>query len=149
MPRFKYVAMDAKGKEVSNIVDAESTAAAVARIREQGFFPTQVAELGAAAAGGRKAAAAPSARPGAKGKKKSILQMEIGGGKIKGRLLSQMTRQLATLIGAGLPLLRGLNVLKKQERNPVLNRTIGSLIEAIVSFPKRSRSIRKFSPNST
>lgn len=134
MPRFKYVAMDAKGKEVSNIVDAESTAAAVARIRELGFFPTQVAELGAAAtAGAKKASAAPAARPGAKGKKKSIWQMEIGGGKVKGRVLSQMTRQLATLIGAGLPLLRGLNVLKKQERNPVLNRTLGSLIESIES----------------
>ncbi len=133
MPRFKYVAMDAKGKEVSNIVDAESTAAAVARIRELGFFPTQVAELGGASAGAGKKAVAPAAKPGAKGKKKSLLQMEIGGGKVKGRLLSQMTRQLATLIGAGLPLLRGLNVLKKQERNPVLNRTLGSLIESIES----------------
>ena len=34
------------------------------------------------------------------------------------------TRQLATLIDAGLPLLRGLNVLAKQERDPVLKSTI-------------------------
>ncbi len=37
------------------------------------------------------------------------------------------TRQLATLIDAGLPLLRALTVLAKQERDNVLQRTIGSL----------------------
>jgi type IV pilus assembly protein PilC len=123
--------MDARGKEVSSVVDAESTAAAVARIREQGFFPTQVSEVGATAPS--KRAATPPARTGAKGKKKSIWQMEIGGGRVKGKALAQMTRQLATLIGAGLPLLRGLNVLKKQERNPVLNRTLGALIDSVES----------------
>ena len=41
------------------------------------------------------------------------------------------TRQLATLIDSGLPLLRGLTVLGKQEPNPVLKRTINSLADSV------------------
>ena len=41
------------------------------------------------------------------------------------------TRQLATLIDAGLPLLRGLNVLAKQEKDLVLQNTINSLADAV------------------
>ena len=39
------------------------------------------------------------------------------------------TRQIATLIDAGLPLLRGLTVLAKQEPDPVLRKVIVSLAE--------------------
>ena len=41
------------------------------------------------------------------------------------------TRQLATLIDSGLPLLRGLNVLAKQERDSVLKKTINQLADSI------------------
>jgi len=41
------------------------------------------------------------------------------------------TRQLATLIDAGLPLLRGLNVLAKQERDSVLKNTINKLADSV------------------
>src|SRR5439155_5972053 len=40
-------------------------------------------------------------------------------------------RQLATLIDAGLPLLRSLTVLAKQERDPLLHRTINALADAV------------------
>src|SRR5436309_1556240 len=131
MPRFKYIAMDAKGKEVTNTLEADSTAAADARIRELGFFPTSVTEVGVAKAKKEKA---PVGVPGrAAGPKKSLLKLQIGGGKVKGKQLAQTTRQLATLIEAGLPLLRGLNVLRKQEKHVTLNRTLGALAEAIES----------------
>ena len=41
------------------------------------------------------------------------------------------TRQLATLIDSGLPLLRSLNVLSKQEREPVLKRTTETLADSV------------------
>src|SRR6201987_1199326 len=41
------------------------------------------------------------------------------------------TRQLATLIDSGLPLLRSLNVLAKQERDSVLKKTINKLADAV------------------
>src|SRR5438270_2923110 len=51
--------------------------------------------------------------------------------KVKPKVLMIFTRQLATLIDAGLPLLRGLNVLAKQERDAVLKRTIDKLAEGV------------------
>ena len=47
--------------------------------------------------------------------------------KVKPKVLMIFTRQLATLIDAGLPLLRGLNVLAKQERDTVLKNTVNKL----------------------
>ncbi len=50
---------------------------------------------------------------------------------VKPKVLMIFTRQLATLIDAGLPLLRGLNVLAKQERDAVLKNTINKLADSI------------------
>ncbi len=51
------------------------------------------------------------------------------------------TRQLATLIDAGLPLLRGLNVLSKQEQDVVLKGTIDQLAEAVQGGSTFSESL--------
>jgi type IV pilus assembly protein PilC len=125
--------MDAKGKEVTNTLEADNTSAAVARIRELGFFPTSVTEVGAKAKKEKAPSAPAPGRPAPAGAKKGLLKMQVGGGKVKGKQLASTTRQLATLIEAGLPLLRGLNVLRKQEKNPTLNRTLGALADAIES----------------
>jgi len=50
---------------------------------------------------------------------------------VKSKTLMIFTRQLATLIDAGLPLLRSLTVLAKQERDPVLHKTIHALADAV------------------
>ena len=55
----------------------------------------------------------------------------LQGSTVKSKVLTAFTRQLATLIDAGLPLLRGLDVLRKQEKNPVLRRTLIRLAEAV------------------
>src|SRR5208283_364877 len=57
------------------------------------------------------------------------LNIQIPGlsGRVKSKVLTTFTRQLATLVDAGLPLLRGLRVLEKQERNPTLKGIIGEL----------------------
>src|SRR6201999_1023329 len=49
------------------------------------------------------------------------------------RILTIFTRQLATLIDAGLPLLRSLNTLAKQERNPIMRSTMVSLAASVES----------------
>ncbi len=132
MPKFNYVAMDTKGKEISGMVESESTTSAIGRIREMGYFPTNVTEVG----GNRKAAKSPAAPAGgptkATAKSGSKMQLKLfGGNKVKSKVLTAFTRQLATLIDAGLPLLRGLDVLRKQEKNPVLKRTLSQLAEAV------------------
>jgi hypothetical protein len=42
MPSFRYVALNPKGEEVTGVIEAESQAAAIAKVREDGNFPTQV-----------------------------------------------------------------------------------------------------------
>src|SRR2546422_7946739 len=53
--------------------------------------------------------------------------------KVKSKILMIFTRQLATLIDSGLPLLRSLNVLAKQERDSVLKNTINKLADSVQS----------------
>jgi type IV pilus assembly protein PilC len=53
------------------------------------------------------------------------------GGKVKPKVLTAFTRQLATLVDAGLPLLRGLRVLEKQERSAALKKILGELALSI------------------
>ncbi|MCS7048862.1 MAG: type II secretion system F family protein, partial [Verrucomicrobiae bacterium] len=126
MARYTYVALDAKGKEITGEVESDSSNNAVARIREMGYFPTNVTEA-------RAPTRAPTAA-GARGARKALsINITLGGGKVKSKILTTFTRQLATLIDAGLPLLRGLNVLRNQEKNPVLKRTLGNIAEAVES----------------
>src|SRR5438034_3783676 len=53
------------------------------------------------------------------------------GKKVKAKVLMIFTRQLATLIDSGLPLLRSLNVLSKQERDTVLKNTINKVADGV------------------
>ncbi len=141
MPRFQYVALDARGQEATGVLDAASSNDAVAQLRQSGYFPTSVVEEGKGPAPKAskqvsKASAAPAARK----------QGRKGGGffekkTIKGKTLMIFTRQLATLIDAGLPLLRGLTVLAKQERDPVLKGTINSLADSVQSGSTFSESL--------
>jgi type IV pilus assembly protein PilC len=130
MPKFSYVAMDSRGKETKGTLEVANQNEAIGRIKEMGFFPTKVVEDkgGAAAAG--------AAKKSAKGKKGGMsmnLQIKIPGlsGRVKSKVLCTFTRQLATLVQAGLPLLRGLRVLQKQEKNANLKGILGELAVSI------------------
>jgi type IV pilus assembly protein PilC len=129
MPKFNYVAMDSRGKETKGSLDVANQNEAISRLKEMGYFPTKVAEAaGDKAKGGKKK----SAKKKKKGKRGSInIAIPGFGGKVKPKILTTFTRQLATLVDAGLPLLRGLRVLAKQEKNPVLKRIIGELGDSI------------------
>ncbi|MCX7866382.1 type II secretion system F family protein [Limisphaera sp. VF-2] len=134
MPKYSYVAMDAHGKEVKGVIEVASQNEAIGRIREMNLFPTKIVEVDGAKAAKKTGKAAP-ARPAAKGKKRGALDIQIKipglGGRVKPKVLMTFTRQLATLVDAGLPLLRGLRVLEKQERNPTLKNVIGELALAV------------------
>ncbi|MGJ8639148.1 MAG: type II secretion system F family protein [Opitutaceae bacterium] len=107
MPKFKYTAIDQNGKQKTGSLEASTKDDASAKLSGMGLMPTQLAE-----AGGSAAKAAPSKKAG-KSKKKAG-----GFGKvIKPEELSTFTRQLSTLLQAGLPLLRALEVMTRQERN--------------------------------
>lgn len=125
MPQFQFTAADAKGEQISGTVEASSEAEAIQQLRTQGYYPLQVVEAGK----GKPAAKKPAAKKGKTAAQKK--GKATTGGRIKPKLLMIFTRQLATLIDSGLPLLRGLTVLAKQEPNLVLRGTIGALADSV------------------
>lgn len=131
MPKFNYVAMDSRGKETKGSLEVGSQNEAISRLKEMGYFPTKVSEAEKAAPAKKGGGKAGPARKGAGGKREINIRIPGLGGKVKSKVLTTFTRQLATLVDAGLPLLRGLRVLQKQERHPVLKKTIGDLALAI------------------
>src|ERR1043166_5713113 len=131
MPKFSYVAMDSRGKETKGTLDVNTQNEAIGRLKEMGFFPTKVVEMDKTK---EKAEKGKPASKGA-GKKGGAMNISIKipglSGRVKSKVLTTFTRQLATLVDAGLPLLRGLRVLEKQERNPTLKSILGELALAI------------------
>jgi type IV pilus assembly protein PilC len=134
MPRYTYVALDARGQESTGLVDAASTNEAIGELRRAGYFPTHVYEEGGTTAVATKTAGkkekkekAPRAERKAGSKNIVLFQKKT----VKPKVLMIFTRQLATLIDAGLPLLRGLTVLAKQERDSVLKNTINKLADSV------------------
>ncbi len=138
MPRFSYKALDSKGDESKGVIEVGSQNEAISRIKEMGLYPLNIVEVDKvkekapgkeAEKGKAKAAGAGKGKAKAKGKKGQIsLNIRIPGmGGVKSKVLTTFTRQLATLIDAGLPLLRGLRVLEKQERNATLKRILDEL----------------------
>ncbi len=130
MPRFNYVALDARGQESTGLIEAGSSNEVIGQLRQAGFFPTSVLEEGKGGPNGAAAKRAVKvARVSQPRAKTGIVLFQRK--KVKSKILMIFTRQLATLIDAGLPLLRGLNVLAKQERDTVLRNTTNRLAEAV------------------
>lgn len=129
MAKFQYIALDARGQETSGTMDAASANDVVAQLRQSGLFPTSVVEEGKGGAKPKSKGKAPAraAVPAAKKGQITLFERKT----VKARTLMIFTRQLATLIDAGLPLLRGLNVLAKQERDITLQKTINHLADAV------------------
>src|SRR6266496_1963076 len=130
MPQYNYVALDARGQEATGLLEAASTNEAIGQLRQAGYFPTSVFEEAKSGPDGkvsrRAAKMARVTRPRAK---TNIVLFQRK--KVKPKVLMIFTRQLATLIDSGLPLLRSLNVLAKQERDAVLKRTINKLADGV------------------
>ena len=149
MATFQYIAMDAQGKEQRGTVDAADRAQAIAAVRAAGLFPSAIGEVkssGGAAA--KKPAAKKTAAPAKKSKdiKINIKLPSFLSGRVKPKDLTTFTRQLATLVNAGLPLMRCIEVLKKQNQIPAMGACLngisesiaggGTFSEALTAYPK-------------
>jgi type IV pilus assembly protein PilC len=137
MANFQYSALDAKGEQTTGVASGASEADVIQQLRSQGLYPTQISEEGKAKGKGKTktilaAKGKSKIKPTAKGKT---------GGRIKPKNLMIFTRQLATLIDSGLPLLRSLTVLEKQEPNPVLKATVSALAENVQGGSTFSESL--------
>ena len=117
MPKFSYTAIDARGKQANGMVDAKDKNDAISQIHQLGFYPQRLDES--------RDAEVKASGSEPKAKKKS--------GKVKMKILTVFTRQLATLIDAGLPLLRSLTTLARQERNPIMRNTMTHIATSVES----------------
>lgn len=126
MPNFTYKGIDAKGKNSSGVIDAESEKAARIKLRKIGIFPTDVSQEGAKKKGGGGFS----------------LSGDIDLGKyfqrVSGKDLAAMTRQMSTLIGAHIPMVDTLSALVEQSQNPKLKSILSTIKEQVVQGAKLS-----------
>ena len=131
MPKFNYVAMDAAGKEQKAQIEAANENEAGSLLKAKGLFPTRITEVkGDSGGGGNKKKTGPKSRKGEKGSGLNM-QITIGTPKINRKALCQFTRQLATLLDAGLPLVRAIRTLERQASDPQVNKVLGEVGDAV------------------
>jgi general secretion pathway protein F len=125
MPAFRFEALDAAGKTTTGLVDADTARAARAQLRAQSLVPLAVAPAGAGQAG-----SAPSRRWSRR--------------TFDSTSLAVWTRQVAGLVGAGLPLERALTALADEAEHPRQRELIAHLrseVNAGASFARALTSV--------
>ena len=115
MPVYEYTALDIKGKTVSGIINAESAGSARQKLRASRNFPVSIKEVHDTAA-----IKTPSSV--------SIIRYFA---RVKPHDVSMMTRQLATLVGAGFPLVSALDTLIPQTRSQVFKKILAKIKDSI------------------
>ncbi|EKD36267.1 MAG: hypothetical protein ACD_75C01575G0002 [uncultured bacterium] len=114
MAVFEYRALDPKGKKQKGIIDANSEAQARTKLRAMGRYPVSIALTS-------------MERSKTEGQGKSLNLFK----RVKSEEVSLMTRQLATLLGAGIPLVQALESLMAQTRNSMLKKVIAQIKGAV------------------
>jgi len=140
MPAFHYVGIDASGKNLDGLINAEGLQAAIGILKEKGYFLTEITPARRQKSAGKTSTTRQTGKPKASG-----LNFSFGPVGLKPKNRTMLTRQLATLIASGLPLLRSLRVLRDQQKGPsaeIFNNLAddieaGSLFsQALAKYPK-------------
>ena len=116
MPVFEYQALDNRGKTLTGIIDADGAQAARQKIRGLGSYPVSVNEV----TEGR----------GAKEPRKAVLKGVFS--RVTPAQVSLWTRQLATLTGAGFPLVTALTTLVSQTKSQGFTKIVARIKDSIV-----------------
>ena len=133
MPIFQFSAMDANGKERKGKREARSEEEVSSYLKEQGLFPTSIKLFT------EKTTAAKKKGPAEK--KEFSLNMQIGASVIKKKQLTVVTRQLAILLDAGLPLIRSLRTLERQSRDVMVKTVLGKVAVSVEGGATFSESL--------
>lgn len=115
MPVYEYTALDSSGRKIKGIIDADSQSAARQKIRHAGNYPVEISE------------STPVSKK-ARARKKSSFSF---GQRISQQEVHVATRQLATLLGAGIPLVQALNGLIEQTTNQSLKKVVAQLKDSV------------------
>lgn len=146
MAKFQYIALDGAGQEQRGTIEAGDRASAIAAIRANGLFPSAIGEVKGAAAPARKGSvpAKGAAKKGVGSKQINIKMPKFLMGRVKQKDLTGFTRQLATLVNAGLPLMRCIEVLKKQKMAPAMMDCLNGISEGIAGGATFSESLTAY-----
>jgi len=120
--------MDSQGKETEGVLEAESQTRVLSLLREKGFFPTNVTEIGSTVV---RAEVKKSQTGLNREIKLPPFVQDFLAGKVKNKQLMVVTRQLSTLLEAGVPLLRGLQILLRQEAHPTMRKSLSGIQESV------------------
>lgn len=113
MSTFTYEAIDEKGLKVSGVIEADSVSVAENLLVSKGLIPSKVSE-------GKKSSGPPS-----------LSGITAWGGSVKTSELILFTKQFRSMLRAGIPMLRLLEVLEAQTANKTLKKVIASLEQDI------------------
>ena len=111
MPTYKYVTRNQEGKTVTGKIAADTQELIVAELRKRELIIISIDE-----------------------EKPSVLKASSGpksGQKVKSEDLVIFTRQFATMIDAGIPIIQSLEALAEQTSNPSFQKTINAIREDI------------------
>jgi type IV pilus assembly protein PilC len=131
--------MDGQGKEIKAEIEAGNEHEAADKIRAQNFFPTKVLLKGGKGKGGLTAS--PSmGTPQAIARKKAGFSLNF---RVNQKQLTEFTRQFATLLDAGLPVVRSLDILHTQLKPGILKGCIGEVKEDVEGGSSLSEALSK------
>src|SRR6478736_8223097 len=116
---YTYKARDKGGNVLNGTIVADNEALVLARLREQGFVPLEV------------------------GKQGRGMNIELSAKKVKLKQLAVFSRQFATMVNSGLPILRALAILADQTNNKELARVLGECRLDIEQGSSLSAAIQK------
>ncbi|MFH1875114.1 MAG: type II secretion system inner membrane protein GspF [Pseudomonadota bacterium] len=131
MPVYEYIGIDRKGKKAGGIVDADNERAARVKLRKMGVFPTSINLEGAS-----------------KGQKLSLsTQVDFAKyfQRVKVQDIAIMTRQLSTLVAAGIPLVDSISALIEQVENVQLRTILSKVRERITEGSRLSDALKEHS----
>ncbi len=120
MAMYEYIAVDNKGKRIKGDYEAKNREAVVDYLHEKGLVVLHVDEK-------------------LKMGMKDIMNLQIGGIPLKNKVI--FSKQLATMLSAGLPLLQALEVLANQEKNAVFKKSLENVSKLVEGGNKLSKSL--------
>jgi len=129
MPKYAYIAKDKQGKTHKNIVDAGSREALIERLQKQEFFVVNIVPVSKAKTTAKKTL-----------KKQT---RKFSHKKVKLRDLLTFSRQLATMMEAGVPLIRSLTVIESQIESEDFSKVISDVKSSIEQGGSLSASLAK------
>ncbi len=129
MPEYAYEALDRSGKQVKGTIDAANEEVIIEKLRDMGFYPLRVNPHKTKAAAKSDLTAMP------------LLRWWFH--RVKTKHIMTFTRQLATLIDAGLPIMRSLSILREQVESAIFKERISAMGRDIESGSSLSESMAK------